>query len=152
VTCTIGRQVHSYAVEDSGIVMLEFASGAKGVVDCFFNVPDESSKNRLELYGTEASILAEGTIGQSPAGTMRWYPRKSSGGYDAQQQRATDESADISAKPVNLYAAEISAFGEACLGGRAACVDGRAGLRNQQVLAACYESAGSGKTVQLARV
>lgn len=149
VSCSIGRQVHAYEVEDSAIVTLEFANGAKGVVDCFFNIPDESSMNRLELYGSEGSLLAEGTIGQSPAGTMRWHPRKSSGNYDARQERSADASQDIQVNPINLYAAEIASFTDACLTNKPCPVNGRAGLRNQTLLTACYESAAAGKTVRV---
>ncbi|HPO10790.1 MAG TPA: Gfo/Idh/MocA family oxidoreductase, partial [bacterium] len=58
VSCLIGNLVHGYASEDTATVLLEFESGAKGIVDNLFNVPDASSRNRLELYGSRGSILA----------------------------------------------------------------------------------------------
>jgi len=69
--------------------MLAFESGAMGTVDRFFCIADESSQNVLELYGSEGSILAEGTIGQGSQGEMVFYPRAQSQGYDAQQVRDT---------------------------------------------------------------
>ena len=72
VFCSTGNLVQQYASEDTATVLLEFESGARGMVDCLFNVPDISSLNRLELYGSLGSILAEGTIGQeNPAGWLR---------------------------------------------------------------------------------
>jgi predicted dehydrogenase len=149
VFCATSSLIQKYDVEDTAIVTIEFASGAKGVVDCLFNVPDESSKNRLEIYGAEGSLLAEGTIGQSPAGTMTFQPRASSASYDAQQTRSSDGSIAIVAEPVNLYRAEVEAFAAAILENRSVPVDGSAGEWNQRLLAACYESARSGRMVQV---
>lgn len=153
VCCTAGRAVHAYEVEDSALAMLEFASGARAVVDCFFNIPDDSSRNRLEIYGTEAALLAEGTIGQSPGGTMTLLPRGGSGAYDAQQSRRPDGSGGggipVVAEPINMYRAQVEAFADAVLSGRPPPVDGVAGLRNQRLLAACYESSAGGRWVSL---
>lgn len=149
VFCSTGRVVQSYEVEDAAVVTLEFENGAKGIVDCFFNVPDESSKNRLELYGSQGSILAEGTIGQSPGGQMIWHSRISSGAYDAAQTRQAESSQAISPPPVNVYRAEIEGFADAILRNINPPVSGRDGLWNQKVLAACYESARSGQSVSL---
>jgi hypothetical protein len=33
------------------VALLWFAGGALGTVDACFSVPDQASKNRLELYG-----------------------------------------------------------------------------------------------------
>jgi predicted dehydrogenase len=149
VFCMISSRVQQYEVEDTAIVTIEFTSGAKGVVDCLFNVPDESSKNRLELYGSEGSLLAEGTIGQSPAGSMLFYPRVSSQAYDARQARQTESCQTISPMPVNLYRAEIAAFADSILSNSQPPVDGEAGLWNQRVLAACYESAKQKRAIEL---
>ena len=68
VSCFINNNVHSYASEDSAVVSLMFKSGAMGTVDTYFCIPDNSSKNILELYGSKGSILAKGTIGQGSCG------------------------------------------------------------------------------------
>ena len=80
VSCRIGSLVHDYASEDSAVAMLVFESGALGTVDTFFCIPDESSQNVLELYGSEGSILAKGTIGQGSQGEMVFYSRPAGGG------------------------------------------------------------------------
>ena len=68
VSCMTGNLVHDYQSEDTAVVIVEFESGAKGSIDTLFCVPDASSKNRLELYGSKGSILADGTIGQGEIG------------------------------------------------------------------------------------
>ena len=86
------------------------------MVDCLFNVPDNSSLNRLELYGSQGSILAEGTIGQGEQGTMIARLESDAVGYAAQQDRSNDGGIVIAPKqPVNMYRAEVEAFSAAIL-------------------------------------
>ena len=141
VSCMISRAVHSYASEDSAVATLRFESGAIGVVDAFFCIPDEASRNVLELYGSQGSILAQGTIGQGEKGQMVAHLKDGSSGYDAQQARAAGGCLTINPAPVNMYRAEIEEFSQAILEGREPANHARVGLQSQQVLAACYESA-----------
>ena len=69
------------------MVLLDFANGAMATIDTFFCIPDASSKNRLELYGSEGSILAQGTIGQGEVGEMLAFVQESGAGYNAHQER-----------------------------------------------------------------
>jgi predicted dehydrogenase len=147
VFCTTGSLVQSYKAEDTAVALIEFVNGAKAVVDSLFNVPDESSKNRLELYGSYGSILAEGTIGQGEMGEMSACLQKSAKGYEASQTREFSEGMRIAPSPVNMYRAEVEAFSEAVLQDTDPPVDGPAGLWSQKVMAACYESAKEGRPV-----
>ncbi len=149
VACLLANAVHGYAPEDGAVVSAAFENGALGTVDTFFSIPDESSENVLELYGSEASILARNTIGQGSAGTMRLIARGGAGSYNAQQDR-TSAGEPIAPEPVNPYRAEIEEFGRAVLEGRPAPVSGEDGLRSQSLLAACYESARAGRPVGIA--
>jgi predicted dehydrogenase len=149
VSCFTSRTVHSYASEDSAVALLRFANGALGSVDAFFCIPDESSKNALELYGSHGSILARDTIGQGSRGDMTAYLSSNSSGYDAQQARSSGEGMKIMPEPENTYRAEIEAFSQAILSGQPSSLDSEVGLRSQKVLAACYESASSGRAIPL---
>lgn len=148
VHCLTGRLVHGYPVEDSATVLLRFANGAQATVDTFFCIPDFASRNRLELYGSLGAILAEGTIGQGPAGVMKAYLGKA-GGYDARQARSSARGIDMRPRPVNPYRAEIEAFGDAVRAGALPADWSAAGPRSQLVLDACYRSAKSGLAVRL---
>jgi len=150
VSCFTGRTVHGYAAEDSAVASLFFQNGALGAVDTFFCVPDEASQNRLELYGSRGSILAKNTIGQGAAGEMIAHLREDAAGYDAQQSRATSGGVAISPPPVNPYRAEIEEFSQAVLDNREPANDAQIGLQNQRALSACYESARTGKVIELA--
>ena len=149
VSCFINNNVHDYKSEDSAVAMLFFENGALGTVDTFFCIPDNSSKNILELYGSRSSILAKGTIGQAPAGKMVAFLEQDSKDYDAQQARPVRNSTmrkitqkgDISngartegqgmiiaPEPVNTYQAEIKEFSQAIIDDREPFIGGELGL------------------------
>jgi len=143
VSCRTGNFVHSYKSEDTAVVLLEFEGGAFGMVDACFNIPDQSSRNRLELYGSKGSILAEGTIGQGEGGEMI-LRLDDAAAYQARQARDLAGGIRVDEPTVNLYKAQIEDVNEAIATVRQPLCDGAAGLWSQKVLAACYESARSG--------
>lgn len=147
VTCHIANLVQDYRSEDSAVATLVFSNGAFGTVDTFFCIPDEGSQNILELYGSEGSILAKGTIGQGSGGEMVFYSRQHGEGYDAQQARDAGAGIKLSPPPVNTYRAEIEEFSQAVLDGRESELSAAMGIRSQRILEACYESAKTAKTV-----
>jgi len=149
VSCFIHNTVHDYKSEDSAIAMLFFENGALATVDTFFCIPDNSSKNVLELYGSRGSILAKGTIGQAPAGEMVAFLEQDGKDYDARQLRTEGQGLIIAPEPVNTYQAEIEEFGQAIIDDRDPLIGGELGLRSQKVLVACYESAKLGKVIEV---
>ena len=149
VSCFINSTVQDYKSEDSAAAMLFFENGAIGTVDTFFCIPDNSSKNVLELYGSRGSILATGTIGQGAAGLMTAFLEGDDKDYDAQQARDETQGIVIAPAPVNTYQAEIEQFSQAVMEDREPYIGAEAGLRNQKILSACYASAKSGKAVEV---
>ncbi len=149
VSCFINNSVHSYKSEDSAVVALFFADGAIGTVDTYFCIPDNSSKNILELYGSRGSIIAKGTIGQGSAGEMTAYLETNEAGYNASQARDASGGIAITPEPVNTYKAEIEEFSLAIIEGREPKNNVSIGLRSQKIMAACYESARSGKVIEI---
>ncbi len=150
VCCLAGNLVQDYKSEDSATVILEFDNGVQGVVDTFFCIPDASSKNRLELYGSGGSILAEGTIGQGPAGTMVAYIEQAGKDYDAQQVRQGESGqVTIDPEPINTYQAEIEELVRAIIEDRQPSNSAADALQSTKVISACYESARTGKFVAI---
>jgi predicted dehydrogenase len=149
VGCLINHNVHGYPSEDSAVVSLMFENGAMGTVDAFFCIPDNSSKNKLELYGSRGSIIARGTIGQGDSGEMTAYLEEKDAGYNAVQERLTSAGIRINPVPVNTYMAEIEEFSCAILENRIPVNSWAIGLNNQKILAACYESARTGKFIEV---
>lgn len=149
VSCFINNSIHPYKSEDTAVVSLFFENGALGTVDSCFCIPDNSSKNILELYGSKGSILAKGTIGQGAAGEMTAYLEDNSAGYEADQVRSDGEGLVINPTPVNTYLAEIEEFSCAILEKREPLNNAEIGLRSQKVLTACYQSATTGTVVKV---
>ena len=118
-------------------------------VDTFFCIPDNSSKNVLELYGSKGSILAKGTIGQGASGEMTAFFEEDQSGYSAKQVRNAADGLRIEPKSVNTYRAEIEEFGSAILENREPVNNSLPGLRSQILLEACYQSAKTGKVVNV---
>ncbi len=139
-----------YPVDDSSTTLLKFASGAHGVVDAFFNVPDAAGQDRLELYGNKGSIQAEGTIGQAPTGALVACLGEAAKDYDPQQRKdslsVTRKEVDYT--PVNMYAAEMDYLSRCVTSGTPPTVStGRDGVHVLQVALGAYESAKTGRKV-----
>lgn len=149
VSCFINNTVHDYKSEDSAVVALFFENGAMATVDTFFCIPDNSSKNVLELYGSMGAILAKGTLGQGAAGEMIAFLESATASYDAAQARVAAAGMVIAPEPVNTYKAEIEEIGNAIIENRQPSNNAELGLQSQKVLAACYKSAKTGKAVTI---
>ncbi len=149
LSCFINNSVHSYEAEDSAIVSLKFENGALATVDAFFCIPDNSSKNVLELYGSKGSILAKGTIGQGASGEMTAFLEGDQSGYDAAQVRTESGGIAINPAPVNTYCAEIEEFSSAILEGREPSNSEKIGLASQKIMDACYKAAKSGGVINV---
>ena len=119
VVALTARLVQDYKSEDAATTMLEFKSGAQATVDSFFCIPDEASRTRLEVYGSQGAIFTEGTIGQSEAGTVEGIFGLGEAGYDAAQDKdVARKFARIPFKKVNPYTAECTYFADCILNGR----------------------------------
>lgn len=149
VSCFINNGIHDYHSEDSALVSLFFENGALGSVDTFFCIPDNSSKNVLELYGSKGSILARGTIGQGISGEMVAYLENIDLAYNANQKRNFKDGLVMNPTPINTYRAEIEEFSNAILEKREPKNTVAIGLHSQKILAACYESAKTGKAINV---
>ncbi|MBN1444537.1 MAG: Gfo/Idh/MocA family oxidoreductase [Candidatus Omnitrophica bacterium] len=116
ISAISNNQVQGYKSEDSSTTMLEFKSGTHATVDCFFCIPDESTRTRLEIYGSQGSIFTEGTIGQSTGGTMEGIFGLGAGGYEAKQSKdVTRRFRSIKFKKINPYTAECEYFANCIL-------------------------------------
>ena len=148
MSCFTNRTVHSYASEDSARGHRCVSPTARWAsVDAFFCIPDEASQNRLELYGSLGSILAQGTIGQGDAGRDdRASSRRRRPATTPSRRGPRRRRCPINPPPVNTYRAEIEEFSQAILeSARAVEPAPPSACKASAVLAACYESARTGK-------
>jgi predicted dehydrogenase len=149
VAAFIGTKTFSYAVDDSALVMLELENGALAHVEAFFNIPDDASENRLEIYGTGGCALAAGTIGQTGGGSC-YLVHSNPGAYDKNQSRnGIQEKYRLVWDDANPYTLELESFGDSLVSGNEAEVPACEALRVQQVIECAYTAAREQRTVEL---
>lgn len=108
-------QRYSTPVEDASTVLLRFANGAHGIVDAYFNLPDAAAQNTLELHGSAGSLIAQGTIGQEPAGRMFGVFHQQ-GDYQANQTRsAGPQREEFQLESGGIYGQMLSEFSQSLL-------------------------------------
>lgn len=147
---------HSYPVDDSSTVLVEFESGAQGVVDANYNIADEVSQNVLEIRGTRGAVYADHTIGQDSGGNMTAYLSGDANGYDAAQARSGGGAQKIVVEPINIYRAEVEHLSDCieqestlCINDAIPINDGESGLHSLRLALLVYESARTGKVMRL---
>jgi predicted dehydrogenase len=119
IVAMTGNLVQGYKSEDASTTLLEFRSGAQATVDCFFCIPDEASRTRLEIYGSQGAILTEGTVGQSKGGKVEGIFGLGDAGYDAAQNKdVVRKFRKLSFKAVDPYTAECTYFADCVIEGR----------------------------------
>jgi predicted dehydrogenase len=147
VVAFTGNLVQDYRSEDAATTLLELADGGHATVDTFFCVPDEASRTRLEIYGSQGSIFSEGTIGQSQGGQMEGIFGLGNAAYDAAQNKDVARTFQpIPFEAVNPYTAECAAFADCILKGAAPTLNGGDNaLRIMQLTEQAYASARDGR-------
>lgn len=149
LTALTGNLVQPYRSEDSSTTLLELKSGAHATVDCFFCIPDDASRTRLELYGSAGAILAEGTIGQGTGGRLEGLFGQAGRPYSPTQGKdVVPRFARIPFERINTYTAQCEYFADCVLGGKPIQVNGPdAAMRSADITAAAYRSARLGRVL-----
>ena len=152
VTGFQGTITHSYDIEDTSTILLEFANGAHGIIDNYFNVPDETAKNFMEISGTKGMVFASGTVGQDPTGDMTSMLVGEEKGYQANQVRDGDggvETVKYDLAPQWTYGMIGKLFADAIENDTAPAVSASVGYRNLKVILAAYEAVRTGRVVEI---
>jgi predicted dehydrogenase len=151
ITALTGNLVQEYRSEDASTTLLELQSGAQATVDCFFCIPDEASRTRLEIYGSQGAILTEGTIGQSTGGKAEAILNIGGGGYDAKQSKDVARKFERLAFPaINPYAAECSYFADCILRREPPAINnGKSAVQNMTRTEQAYAAAKASRIVRL---
>ena len=147
IAAMTGRLVQDYDCEDAATTLLEFRSGAHATVDTFFCIPDQASRTRLEIYGSQGAILTEGTIGQSRGGKLEGIFDLGTAAYDAAQDKdVAREFQEIPFDAVDPYTAECEYFADCILRGQPPEINNAENaLRILTLTEKAYESARSGR-------
>lgn len=142
-------QIFDYEVEDAASVIMKMSNGALAYVDANFNIPDDAAICKLEIYGTEGSIVAEGTVGQVEGGHVKVTITGNQGAYNAIQDRGPASSYVMEAELGNMYTKEIEAFGNAVANNTNAPIPASDGIFIQKIVEAAYKSSETRTFVKL---
>src|SRR5256885_9064280 len=80
---------------------------------------------------------------------MMAFLQSNDAAYTPQQVRNLGGGVKVEPESRNIYRAEVEAFSEALLEGKPNVLSGTIGVHSQKVIAACYESAKSGKAIRV---
>lgn len=103
-----------YEVEDSAAIIFKSDKGVLGYIDVNFNVADNATASKVEFYGTEGSLVAEGTIGQEEKGKLK-YTYAPQEAYDAMHGQNFIKPKISYGKGGNLYTKQFSEFSKLIL-------------------------------------
>ena len=99
----------SYEVEDSAVIIFKTQTGVLGHIDVNFNIPDNASESKLELYGDKGYIQCFGTLAQEEKGLLK-HLYSPQGDYSAMQNRVTSEPTTYLGEQGDLYLKQIQDF------------------------------------------
>jgi len=151
VAAFTSNQVFSYEVESAASVIMRMENGALAYVDAAFNIPDDATVCKLEIYGTEGSAVIEGSLGQEESGEGTLIITDSTKGYDAGQNRTKAGSTRLSPERGNLYTKEVAAFADAIINNGKAPVSSFDAIAAQRIVEAAYLSAAERRAVTFGR-
>lgn len=128
-----------YEVEDSAVITFKSEGGILGHIDVNFNIPDNAAASRLEIYGTDGSLFAEGTLSQEEVGQMK-YIYSPQGAYEAQQNRVVDEAQIFEGAGQNIYLKNFNNFASIVGSGKPDYTSADRALKIQMICDDIYEN------------
>jgi len=149
VTAMTGNLVHDYSVEDSAAILLRFESGAFGLIEALFNVPDAASEYVLEIQGSKGIAKTKNTVSQASSGELRVYLEGARKDYDADQRNASNTYVAVDVPEENIYQAQIEAFSKAILENTEPPISVRDGAWNVRLIDTIYQSVHEKRIVAL---
>ena len=129
VSAFCSNVVYDYPVEETGVVMLRFESGAQAVTETSFSA--QLSPQILEIYGTDGSVIVYNENG--------WKIRRT----------VQDKIEIIDSQFEDLFQLQFEHFFRCVIGKETPIVSGFDGIRNNQIISAAYESAKSNKAINV---
>ncbi len=102
-------QTFNYEVDDSAVIAFKTESGTLGHIDVNFNIPDNASESKMELYGDKGYIICKGTLGQEENGKLM-YLHVDQSSYEAQQSRTVDKPKCYYGTKKNIYLKQMQDF------------------------------------------
>lgn len=140
VTGFVETRTFAYDADDVCNLVLRLDSGAAGYVDAAFDMHPAPGGSILEIYGTQGSIIARGTIGQDDAGSVEAFTVAKDG---SRTPLLFEE------KGTSMYTKEVDSFCRSILEDRLEEVPLEQGLHIQKCADAAYQAAASGRLTKV---
>lgn len=129
-----------YEVEDSSTILMRLENGCQCVVQSNFNIPDEASKWRIEIFGDQGRLLGDGVIGQEDGGTLDAMFLDKQGNYNAKQETNQANGKNIEVEFGNPYMREIYSFSNSVLTGAPLEIPAQQAVQVQKIIELAYKS------------
>jgi UDP-N-acetyl-2-amino-2-deoxyglucuronate dehydrogenase len=141
VRAATSTRVHSIEVEDTAVAILEFESGALGVIEAATSIYPGYAR-RVEVTGSEGTIVVEDDrIVRSDL--------RSSMSASAAAPPTTESAASPVVSDASAHQRIIEDFASAVAQGTPLACDAREGRRSVAIVQAVYEAARTGRAVEL---
>jgi predicted dehydrogenase len=143
VKCICSTKAFNYEVEDGAIVVFKTNTGTLGHIDVNFNIPDNASESKLEIYGTDGYIICSGTLAQLERGQMK-YLYSPQGEYSAMQNREVGVPVFYEGEGGDLYQKQIAIFSNILRSGKCDYTFAEVAVEIQELADRIYADAGFG--------
>lgn len=136
-------------VEDLASVLLEFESGAHGVIEASTAIyPGHPA--RVEVHGTDGSaVLEDGKIRFWKFKKRKPVDKKIEAGFGGASELGSGAADPMAALKFEGHRRQIEDFARAVRTGKPSTIDGREGRRAVHLIEAIYRSARTGRAVKL---
>ena len=149
-TGMVGNVLFDYEVEEGGNVLMRMENGAICTVEANFNVPDDDAVCcRMEFFGSNGSIFAEGTVSQVEGGTVQVRKCDKNENWLNSEEREVISVEVLNKELGNMYTKEIACFGNAILNDSDFLISAEDAIASQKVIEAAYISNNERKHVKL---
>lgn len=145
VQASTRRFLRPIEAEDFGAAIVEFASGAVGIIEGSVDIYPVNLNETLSLFGDRGSVVIGG-MAIDKIETWRFEDAEKVGDVEARVLSSAREEAE--AAPSG-YAALFHDFLDALDEGRAPLISGEKGMKALEIILAIYESQKRGRAVEL---
>ena len=143
-------QTFSYEVDDSSNIIMKMDNGCVAYFDTHFNIPNDATVSKLEIYGTKGSLIAYNTLGQLELGTLTVLSRDKVLEHDPLHAHVDFDSEVYEASPdENMYTKELDDMCMAIINDTDAPVSIEDAIFVQKIVEAAYKSSEEKKFVTI---
>jgi len=136
VSAFVNTQSYPFPIDIDSAILIRFDNGILGTINASFN--NKYANSGFEIFGTEGSLIDEGSIGQEPTGKVTLITSKGSRTYES--------------KLINPYATEAEHFAKCIENNKEPMINGEEGIKDLKICLAAYQSSQKNETIDISSV